>query len=143
MYFLVNKLLKESQFYIYTSFIRLKKLFLRSYFFTMRFFIFIFFFFSLQVIIAQETYTPTKIQENEVVMDGILSEKIWKNATKIPLDIEFSPANNLQAKKKTTATSPILIHFYLLQFMLRMIQKIFVPLFDQEMILIFGMMILS
>ena len=33
----------------------------------------------------------------------ILSEKIWKNATKIPVDIEFSPANNLQAKKKTTA----------------------------------------
>ena len=69
----------------------------------MRFFIFIFFFFSWQGIIAQETYTPTKIQENEVTLDGILSEKIWKNATKIPVDIEFSPANNLQAKKKTTA----------------------------------------
>ena len=69
----------------------------------MRFFIFIFLFLSLQVIIAQETYTPSKIEENEVVMDGLLSEKIWKNATKIPIDIEFSPANNLQAKKKTTA----------------------------------------
>jgi hypothetical protein len=69
----------------------------------MRFLIFIFFFFSLQILIAQETYTPTKIKENEVNLDGILSEKIWKDATKIPLDIEFSPANNLQAKKKTTA----------------------------------------
>jgi len=69
----------------------------------MRFLIFIFFFFSLQILIAQETYTPTKIKENEVTLDGLLSEKIWKDATKISLDIEFSPANNLQAKKKTTA----------------------------------------
>ena len=69
----------------------------------MRFFVFFVFFFSWQVFIAQETYTPTKIKENEVTLDGLLSEKIWKDATKIPLDIEFSPANNLQANKKTTA----------------------------------------
>ena len=74
----------------------------------MRFLIFIFFFFSLQILIAQETYTPTKIKENEVTLYGLLSEKIWKDATKISLDIEFSPANNLQAKKKTCLlyTSP-------------------------------------
>ena len=69
----------------------------------MRFLIFFFFFFSWQVIIAQKTYNPTKIKENEVTLDGLLSEKIWEDAAKIPLDIEFSPANNLQAKKKTTA----------------------------------------
>ena len=60
----------------------------------MRFLIFFFFFFSWQAIIAQKTYNPTKIKENEVTLDGLLSEKIWKYATKIPLDIEFSPANN-------------------------------------------------
>ena len=107
----------------------------------MRFLIFIFFFFSLQVIIAQETYTPTKINENEVTLDGLLSEKLWKDATKVPLDTEFSPANNLQAKKKLQPILLTQIPIYLLPFMLRMIQKIFVPLFVQEMILIFGMMI--
>ena len=69
----------------------------------MRFSFFFFFFFSWQVLIAQETYTPTKINENEVTLDGLLSEKLWEDATKVLLDTEFSPANNLQAKKKTIA----------------------------------------
>ena len=108
----------------------------------MRFLIFFFFFFSWQVLVAQETYTPTKINENEVTLDGLLSEKLWEDATKVLLDTEFSPANNLQARKKLQPTLLTQTPIYLLLFMLRMIQKIFVLLFAQEMILIFGMMIL-
>ena len=59
--------------------------------------------FYFHVLLAQETFSPTKINENEIILDGLLSEKIWKNATKIPLDIEISPANNLEVQKKTTA----------------------------------------
>ena len=58
---------------------------------------------SFQVLLAQESFSPTKINENEIILDGLLSEKIWKNATKIHLDIEISLANNLEARKKTTA----------------------------------------
>ena len=59
--------------------------------------------FYFHVLLAQETFSPTRINENEIILDGLLSEKIWKNATKIPLDIEISPANNLEVQKKTTA----------------------------------------
>jgi len=59
--------------------------------------------FYFHVLLAQETFSPTKINKNEIILDGLLSEKIWKNATKIPLDIEISPANNLEVQKKTTA----------------------------------------
>ena len=69
----------------------------------MRSFTFILFLFSLQIVFAQETYSPTKVNEKEIILDGLLSEKIWKDATKIPLQIEFNPANNLEARKKTTA----------------------------------------
>ena len=41
----------------------------------MRFLIFIFFFFSTQILIAQETYTPTKIKENET---GVTTEAAGK-----------------------------------------------------------------
>ena len=59
--------------------------------------------FNFHVLLAQETFLPTKINENEITLDGLLSEKLWEDATKVLLDTEFSPANNLQAKKKTTA----------------------------------------
>ncbi|MGB2476264.1 MAG: carbohydrate binding family 9 domain-containing protein, partial [Flavobacteriaceae bacterium] len=52
---------------------------------------------------AQETFTPQKTRETEIVIDGVLSENEWSNAVKIPFDIEFSPANNQPARKETTA----------------------------------------
>ena len=80
-----------------------KKSIFDLYFFDMRFLTFILLFFSLQIGFAQETFSPTKINKNQIILDGLLSEKIWENATKIPLDIEFNPANNFEARKKTTA----------------------------------------
>lgn len=55
------------------------------------------------VLSAQETFTPQKTRETEIVIDGVLSENEWSNAVKIPFDIEFSPANNQPARKETTA----------------------------------------
>ena len=72
-------------------------------FFNMRSITLILLLFYFHVLLAQETFSPTKINKNEIILDGLLSEKIWKNATKIPLDIEISPANNLEVQKKTTA----------------------------------------
>ena len=56
-----------------------------------------------QLLFAQETFTPKKSTERQIVLDGLLSEQEWSNAVKIPLDIEFSPANNEAARKETTA----------------------------------------
>ncbi len=56
-----------------------------------------------QLLFAQKTFTPTKIIENQIIIDGYLSEDIWSNAVKIPFDVEFSPANNEAARKETTA----------------------------------------
>ena len=39
--------------------------------------------FNFHVLLAQETFLPTKINENEITLDGLLSEKIWKNAKNI------------------------------------------------------------
>ena len=55
------------------------------------------------IVIAQETFTPKKSNEEQIILDGLLTENEWSNAVKIPLDIEFNPANNLPARKETTA----------------------------------------
>ena len=62
-----------------------------------------FFIASNLLVFAQETFTPLKINPEKIVIDGNLGSDEWSNATKIPFDIEFSPANNLPARKKTTA----------------------------------------
>ena len=53
--------------------------------------------------LAQETFTPKKSAESEINIDGLLAPNEWQNAVEIPLDIEFSPANNETARKKTIA----------------------------------------
>ena len=53
--------------------------------------------------VAQETFTPSKSTETEINIDGILAPNEWQNAIKIPLDVEFSPANNETARKETIA----------------------------------------
>jgi len=119
-----------------------KKSIFDLYFFDMRFLTFILLFFSLQIGFAQETFSPTKINKNQIILDGLLSEKIWENATKIPLDIEFNPANNFEARKKTTAYITYSDTYLFIAFRAEDTQKISEDLFAREMILIFGMMIL-
>ena len=50
---------------------------------------------------GQETFTPLKTKNSQIVLDGKLSQGEWENAVQIPLDIEFSPANNQPARKET------------------------------------------
>jgi hypothetical protein len=52
---------------------------------------------------AQDSFRPPLVDESEFVIDGQLEEKIWQNATQVPFDIEFNPANNQPAQKETTA----------------------------------------
>ena len=39
---------------------------------------------SFQVLLAQESFSPTKINENEIILDGLLSEKSGKMQLKYP-----------------------------------------------------------
>ncbi len=60
--------------------------------------------FSLgHILFAQETFTPNKSKKDQINLDGLLTEGEWSNAVKVPIDIEFSPANNKPARKETTA----------------------------------------
>ena len=62
---------------------------------------FIFILFFCFWVNGQETFTPLKTENSQIVLDGKLTEGEWDNAAQIPLDIEFSPANNLPARKET------------------------------------------
>jgi hypothetical protein len=53
--------------------------------------------------VAQETFTPIKSAESKINIDGLLAPDEWQHAVEIPLDIEFSPANNETARKETIA----------------------------------------
>lgn len=52
---------------------------------------------------SQETFTLLKTNPNQIILDGIIDPDEWSNAVEIDFDIEFSPANNLPSRKKTTA----------------------------------------
>ena len=52
---------------------------------------------------AQDTFVPKKSAESEINIDGVLAPNEWQHAVEIPLDIEFSPANNETARKETIA----------------------------------------
>jgi len=52
---------------------------------------------------SQDTFTPKKSEVSKINIDGILSDGEWGNAVQIPLDVEFSPANNIAARKETIA----------------------------------------
>ncbi len=69
----------------------------------MKFLAFIFCVFLGHALLAQDTFTPNKIDENNIILDGELTEEIWSNAVQVPLDIEFNPANNLPSRKQTIA----------------------------------------
>ena len=44
---------------------------------------------------------PNKDNETEFIIDGIISEKEWKNAIQVDLDYEVNPGNNIIPKEKT------------------------------------------
>ncbi len=49
-------------------------------------------------LLAQERFVPQQKTTNPFVLDGVLSPEEWDEATPIPLDIEFEPANNQPAR---------------------------------------------
>ena len=55
-----------------------------------------------QVLFSQDTYTPQKINKEQIIIDGVISSGEWDRATPIDINIEVKPGNNLEAKLKTT-----------------------------------------
>lgn len=53
--------------------------------------------------LGQNQYEPQKSLASQIILDGVLSEGEWENATPIPLDYEVNPGNNSPAQKKTIA----------------------------------------
>jgi len=53
--------------------------------------------------LSQNQYEPQKSLASQIILDGVLSEGEWENATPIPLDYEVNPGNNSPAQKKTIA----------------------------------------
>jgi len=47
---------------------------------------------------AQERFEPIQKPQENFIIDGVLDPKEWQEATHVPLDIEFEPANNQPAK---------------------------------------------
>ena len=50
---------------------------------------------------GQDLYTPPKLVNPQIIVDGILSEKEWENAIAVDLDYEVNPGNNIIPKEKT------------------------------------------
>ena len=55
------------------------------------------------ILVAQERYIPQKINDNEIVLDGIIKAEEWKGAIEIDLDFEVNPGSNIDPQEKTTA----------------------------------------
>ena len=53
------------------------------------------------LILGQENFTPKRITDNQITLDGYLNEDLWSSTAKVPFDIEFSPANNEPSRIKT------------------------------------------
>ena len=56
-----------------------------------------------QYALGQNQYEPQKSLASQIILDGVLSEGEWENATPIHLDYEVNPGNNSPAQKKTIA----------------------------------------
>ena len=54
-----------------------------------------------QFTFGQNQYQPQKSSATKIVLDGILSQGEWENATPIELNYEINPGNNSPAKKRT------------------------------------------
>lgn len=67
----------------------------------LRYFLICFWFLKTSLILSQENFTPNKITDNQITLDGYLNEEFWSSAAKVPFDIEFSPANNEPSRIKT------------------------------------------
>ena len=54
-----------------------------------------------QFTFGQNQYQPQKSPSSKIVLDGILSQGEWENATPVELNYEINPGNNSPAKKRT------------------------------------------
>ena len=52
---------------------------------------------------GQDTYNPPKLDNAEIVIDGVIDNKEWEGAQKIILDYEVNPGNNITPEENTTA----------------------------------------
>tara|TARA_A100001011_G_scaffold290926_1_gene302459 strand:+ start:2517 stop:4745 length:2229 start_codon:yes stop_codon:yes gene_type:complete len=68
---------------------------LKTYYFTNLFLI------TVSLAYGQDLYTPPKLVNPQIIVDGILSEKEWENAIAVDLDYEVNPGNNIIPKEKT------------------------------------------
>ena len=51
-----------------------------------------------QFTFGQNQYQPQKSPSSKIVLDGILSQGEWENATPVELNYEINPGNNSPAK---------------------------------------------
>ncbi len=68
---------------------------MKTYYFTNLFLI------TVSLAYGQDLYTPPKLVNPQIIVDGILSEKEWENAIAVDLDYEVNPGNNIIPKEKT------------------------------------------
>ena len=68
---------------------------MKTYYFTNLFLIIV------SLAYGQDIYTPPKLDNPEIIVDGIISEKEWENAIVVDLDYEVNPGNNIRPKEKT------------------------------------------
>jgi len=60
-----------------------------------------FIFFHLTNLFGQDTYIPTKVSDDKIILDGVLNDKEWENATKVDFDFEVEPGYNIEPIVKT------------------------------------------
>ena len=59
------------------------------------------FYLNSQFSLAQERFEPTKLLEDSFIIDGLLDEEAWKNATLVTIENEIRPGNNTAARVET------------------------------------------
>ena len=51
----------------------------------------LFLIFYVTNLFSQETYVPTKISDDKIILDGVLNDTEWENAIKVDFDFEVEP----------------------------------------------------
>ena len=75
-------------------------MYLNLYFHTL-FQLLLVFYLNSQFVLAQEWFEPIKVSEDNFIIDGLLDEEAWQNATLVTIENEISPGNNTAARVET------------------------------------------
>ena len=59
------------------------------------------FYLNSQFSLAQERFEPIKLSEDNFIINGLLDEEAWQNATLVTIENEIRPGNNTAARVET------------------------------------------